>query len=237
MMEFLKYFFPFTKFQMSFADGGDGGNGGDGTGGNEETVSKAEFQKLQESFNNTTKQLSDVKKESDEAKLAILDPDFLEFKESKKAGGKKAEVDLNDTDLESMSRKDFATFIGTTVATELGKELANKTRGIQSTLEKIQADSEVKEATAKYKDFWDYKEEMHVELKRNPSLTIEDSYKLAKQNKHIEKSESEKIAAAKASSEKPGGSSSSNVAPREFKSEAEANEDAWTSVVGDKDQI
>jgi len=218
----------------------------------EEMISKAELDKLQ---SESKQQLEQKQKELDEAKLAVLDPDYLNYLDSKKAGGsakapkagqdKTDELfgDIDPDELESMPRSKFMKLTVKKAAEAMKSapvfdQIKQDLGKIRVTVGDVQAWAEVQDAKAKYPDFWEYREDMQRIVRGNDALTIEDAYKLAKQNRKLEKEKSEKEAAAKAASEKPGGTDSGSVSkPKDYKSETDAAEDAWTQAVGDKETL
>lgn len=235
---------PFLSFAGDGGAGaGDkgGGAGDGGAKGGEDMVPKTELDKI-------TAEHEKTKKELDEARLVTLSPEYLEFQEYKQGKGKRPPADddkgkateVDGTELESMSRKKFATLITDNVVKNIMAELEPHVKKLNATsqmAEKLAAQMEVNKCAAKYKDFWDFKDDMYKLVNANTNLSVEEAYKLAKQNKKIAKDEDEAKAAAAAASEKPGGTAASTAIPKDFKTTQEANDDAWGKVVGDKAEL
>lgn len=227
-----------------------GSEAGKGEQAKEEMVSKADFEKIQSQLSETTKQTDKLRKERDEAKLEVLNPEYLTWLEQKEKTGtttrettaKAADsLGIDEATLEGMSRKEFLKLaVGATaqhLAKHMGPAFDKEIKSIKSTVSDITANLEVKEAEKKYPDFWDYKDQMIDLTKRNDGLRIEDAYKIAKQNIKLEKDAQEKAEALRAQSEKPGGVAKTSTTPKEFKDSSEASEDAWSRIMGDKETL
>ena len=90
--------------------------------------------------------------------------------------------DLHE-DLERLGRKDFMGTILKSVEKMLEKKLENVSTRIESVeteTQEMMIKRLIKEAEGKHKDFWEWKEEMTQLAKRNPHLTPEDAYTLAR---------------------------------------------------------
>lgn len=102
--------------------------------------------------------------------------------------GQQQEEDLdlsNIPDLESMDRKQFADFL-TGHMTKKVKSLiegVNKQVGeVAETAKKTAVETQIEKAAGKFNDFYDWSNEMRDTHKRNPTLTVEEAYKLARAN-------------------------------------------------------
>lgn len=194
-------------------------------------VPKADYEKLQTSHTELTKTVDKLKQDLDEARLTLLDPRYIKAMEQ----GKElpALKPAAGADLDSMSRAQLVELI----VNKVSQQVTDQVNSLKGTVGDMMAGMEVKEASAKYSDFWEYKDAMRALVKKNDSLTIDDAYKLAKANRQYEKSEAEKQAAAKAVAEKPGGIASSAAQPANFKNKEAAADDAWSRIVGDKNEL
>jgi len=66
---------------------------------------------------------------------------------------------------------------------ELDKPRSQKIDGMEKMLMSIAANMDLKNIRAKFRDFDDYKEDIAVVIKRNPSVNFEDAYYIAKSRK------------------------------------------------------
>ena len=204
----------------------------------EDLVSKVEFEKLTTELEKEKKDKGTLQKEMDNLRLEVLDPDYMAFKESKnKPESKKPAVEVDTNELENMPRAKFVDLIVDKVSTAITPKLEQELGKVKQGLQNVMADREVDKCAAKYKDFWDYKQDMLGLVKQNDALRVEDAYKLAKQNRKLEKDEEEQKVAAKAASEKPGGPSAPSMQAKDFKDKDKAAEDAWSKTMGDKQTL
>lgn len=201
-------------------------------------VPKEDYEKLSSS-------VKDLEGKLDEAKLSLLDPDYIDFLESKKGQRveKKIEkaTDLSDKDIEKLSSKQILE-----LATERAKEAilsevapkyeeALKKQG--ATLQDILAYIELGEVEKKYKDFDTYRDDTRKILETSRTqLTIEQAYKQAKLDR-LEKegklTPKEEKDLKTPSSEKPTSSVPGDTMSKSaFKNAGEAAEDAWDRIVG-----
>jgi len=113
--------------------------------------------------------------------LAKLDQKIENVASSNKP---KDEPPVDDySDLEVLSRKDFMDLI----MQRIGKVIDDKLSEVSKQVENVQTSREeeivreqVEKAAKKYKDFWDWRDEMKKLVERNPYLTAEDAYILAR---------------------------------------------------------
>jgi len=162
-----------------------------------------------------------LQEELDQAKLSLLDPKYIAFLETEKGSGKV----IKDVSKELKDGK---------LSPERIEELETKLNRVSVTMEQVLAVMELKEVEGKYKDFGDYRDDTTKVLETSATpLTIEQAYKIAKQNRKDEKSVEEKEKDVKASAEKPGsGGPREEDTPKTFKSKYDAADDAWDKVVG-----
>jgi superfamily II DNA or RNA helicase len=168
-------------------------------------------------------EVSKVKEELEQAKMSLLDPEYIDYLESKK---------------EKPAERDAANEAGLPTKTEfdaLKKELGMTKAAVQDVLAVI----ELKNTEEKYADFKDYKDDVKaiLESSRAP-LTFEQAYLIAKSQKPKEPAKSADPKQAPAY-EKPSGSvPGSDLDKKDFKDADEASSDAWDKVVGPgKDRI
>jgi hypothetical protein len=188
-----------------------------------ETVSK-EYQEKLTAKDSEVKRLQD---ELDNAKLSLLDPKYISFLESER-GSKQV--------IREVSKEVAEGDLSVAKIAELEQRLART----NTTLEQLVAVMEVKEVEAKYPDFNKFREDTTKVLETsNTSLTIEQAYKIAKQNVKDTKTDKEKEMDAKSGAEKPGtGGPREEEPPKSFKDKKLAGEDAWDKVMGSgKDSI
>lgn len=188
-----------------------------------DTVSK-EFQGKLTAKDSEVRKLQD---ELDNAKLSLLDPEYISFLETKKGSAKV----IDDA---SRQLKD-----GNLTPSKVA-ELEAKLNRVSVTMEQVLAVMELKEVEGKYKDFNTYRDDTTKVLETSTTpLTIEQAYKIAKQNRKDNKTDEEKEADINAGAEKPGGGGPREEdEPKVFKSKKEAGDDAWDKAIGKgKDSI
>jgi len=104
--------------------------------------------------------------------------------------------------LNNMSRAEFAAFIRDLTVDAVREQMFNPV--VQSIVsEKVQ--NQIAEASAEFKDFWDYKQEMIQLSNANPALSAKQVYHLAKASKGPAPVPAGKPPLRKASGEAPGG--------------------------------
>ena len=168
-----------------------------------------------------------------------------------KPGEKKDDKKKEDfSDIESLNRKDFLGVILKEVGGLLEDKispLTDKIGGVEKSASQKGIAEQVKQSQDGHKDFWDWKEEMGAEVKKNPYLTPEDAYVLArtgnskKAKEMDEKYEDKKNAGAggedKERLEKVGPfggltPTSGKTVPSENMSTADAAESSWNEIFG-----
>lgn len=200
-------------------------------------VPKEEYEKLGQS-------VKELETKLDEAKLNLLDPDYIDFLESKKGTKveKKVKEAMSDVDINKLSSKQILE-----MATEKAKEALmeevlpkyeNALKKQGATIQDILAYIELGEVEKKHKDFDDYREDIKkiLETSKTP-LSIEQAYKLAKSDKHDKDNpvtEDDKTPEKKPTqSEKPTSTvPGSTLSKTAFKTPEEAADDAWNKTVG-----
>ena len=188
-----------------------------------DTVSK-EFQEQLKAKNS---EVTKLQEELDNAKLSLLDPEYIAYLETKKGSAKvikDVSKELKDGHL-SASRVE---------------ELEAKLNRVSVTMEQVLAVMELKEVEGKYKDFNTYRDDTTKVLETSTTpLTIEQAYKIAKQNRKDNKTDDEKELDARSGSEKPGsGGPRGEEEAKVFKDKKAAADDAWDKAIGrGKDSI
>jgi len=204
----------------------------------EKYVPKEEYEKLSGS-------VKELEAKLDEAKLSLLDPDYIDFLESKK--GKQVEkkvekaMDLSDKDIEKLSSREILELSVSRAKEALLSEVAPKyeeaLRRQDATIHDILAYIELGEVQKKYKDFDDYRDDVRKVLEASRTqLTFEQAYKqakldrLEKEGKLTPKEEKElkTPASEKPTATVPGDTMSKSA----FKNASDAAEDAWNRIVG-----
>ncbi len=113
----------------------------------------------------------------------LLDPSYLEFVAGRGQDGHQQvqrkvvqRAAEEQVDLDSMSNKELVDYILATMRGELRQTVEPVQKGVQF----AEMQRQVNETSAKYPDFWDFRNDM-VNLARNhPTLTAEDAYLIAK---------------------------------------------------------
>lgn len=95
-----------------------------------------------------------------------------------------------DADIEGMSRKDFGQHIVNRVVSQLRKEVLkpveSRVTDAEQRMENDRIGKLVEKASEKYEDFWEFKDEIMAEVKKNAYLEPEEAYHLAR-SKHPDK--------------------------------------------------
>lgn len=192
-----------------------------------------------EDFEKTSATVKDLESKLDEAKLALLDPSYLEFMESKKAGKLEKKIEssvdklLASTDIDKLSNRQLLDLAldkaKEAVANEILPQYQNQLKSMGQTLSDVLAVLELQEVKGKYADFDVYRADTKKILETSTTpLTIEQAYVLAKAGKDASAPK-----AGPTGSEKPtGGTPPGSMQPKSFKTKADAAEDAWNSTVG-----
>jgi len=183
-------------------------------------VPKEDFEKLTKTSN---EEVEKIKGELDQAKLSLLDPDYVAFLDSKKGKEIKEEAKEISEKIEE----------GKASPAEL-KRLEDRMNTISSSVENVLAVLELQAVEKKYADFGDFREATKKILETSAtSLSIEQAYLLSKGQAKTEKTEAEKKAAAKTAAEKPSGTVPGNEpVQKHFTDKGAAGEDAWDKTVG-----
>lgn len=94
--------------------------------------------------------------------------------------------DLSTAELEAMDPKELMQLVVDEIREKEVKPLMEKLEEVTSAQTRSDVSAQVKQAQADYSDFDQWGEEMRAELKKNPSLDVDDAYHLARKN-HPEK--------------------------------------------------
>jgi hypothetical protein len=200
-------------------------------------VPKEDYEKLGNS-------LKELETKLDEANLSLLDPDYIDFIESKKGNKveKKVEKAMADVDLDKLSSRQILELSTQKAKEALMEEVLPKyeeqLKRQGATLQDILAYIELGEVEKKYKDFNDYKDDTRKVLETSKTqLTIEQAYKQAKLDK-LEKDgkltpKDEKELKTPTSTEKPTSTVPGDTMSKStFKNKGDAADDAWERIVG-----
>jgi hypothetical protein len=196
-------------------------------GSKEAKEKESASKEVQEQLKAKESELTKLRDELDNAKLSLLDPEYIAFLETKKGSSKV----IDDA---ARQIKD-----GNMTPSKLS-ELEAKLNKVSVTMEQVLAVMELKEVEGKYKDFNTYRDDTTKVLETSTTpLTIEQAYKIAKQNRKDNKTDEEKEADFKSGSEKPGGGGPrEEEPPKVFKDKKAAADDAWDKSIGKgKDSI
>ena len=216
------------------------------TGGNEDQdnenqnspqgVSQEEFNNLTTNVNKLTELIQGMQVSFGEIKESISNPPTVPSQPD-------PAPTLDFSELETLSRGEFATKIMDTMMDRLKKEVIEPLQGkvgeVEERTEAEKAKALVKEAEGKYKDFWDWKEEIGERVRANPYLTPEEAYHLSraanskkaseldKKYKDNSNEEDESNKGKKYGGMKPG---AGQTAPNENMSKRDAAEAAWEEI-------
>ena len=197
-------------------------------------IPKEEYEKLAGS-------VKDLESKLDDAKLSLLDPDYIDFLETKK--GKQVErvvrKEMSEVDTDKMTSKQILELATERAKEALMEEVMPRYEDIirkqGATIQDILAYIELGEAEKKFKDFGTYRDDIRkvLETSKTP-LTIEQAYKLAKSDKMGDTSPADdKPTKAPTQSEKPTSTVPGDTMSKgSFKNATEAAEDAWDKIVG-----
>lgn len=200
-------------------------------------VPKEEYEKLAGS-------VKELEGKLDEAKLSLLDPEYIDFLETRKGKQvdnkvKREVAKLNTDGMTSQQILEAATERAKqALMEEVLPQYEKVLRQQGSTIQDILAYIELGECEKRYKDFNDYREDTRkiLESSKTP-LTIEQAYKQAKLDKleaegKLTPKEKEELKAP-APQEKPTGSvPKESMSKSGFKSADDAADDAWNKTIG-----
>lgn len=142
---------------------------------NEPTVSKIELDKV-------TAQNAVLSKDLESLKGQLLDQDYLQYLESKKAGRAPAARSVNAPDANSSISNLTLAQLQQVVASQIGQALETTMKPIYGRINELGAKQEVEDVKARYADFDQFKDQVVSILEGTPNteLTIEQAYKIAK---------------------------------------------------------
>lgn len=181
-------------------------------------VPKEDFEKVSK---DAKAQVATLQAELDQAKLTLLDPDYIAFQETKRGRALGNKIEKAEDKLANASSGEI-------------EALRNEINTLRATQENVLAVLELQSVEKRYDDFDDYRDTVKKILETSTTpLTIEQAYLLAKGQSKTEKSDSEKGKAAKSSSEKPSGTvPGESLQQKNFKDKTAAGLDAWDKAVG-----
>ena len=162
----------------------------------------------------------------------LLDPNFIEFMRSKvgdppaKPAGTPAKG--GEPEWDKLSPAELATAL----LAEVNKLIQNAVQPVKAESAVRAAQAQVKEAEGKYPDFWQYKTEMVELAQKNPTLSVDDCYKLAKARMVKRPAAPKPPVASEAPTGAPG--RRANPAAKGIKSNFDQ---VWNKVVGDSETI
>lgn len=172
-------------------------------------------------------EVTKLQAELDQAKMSLLDADYIEYLESKKSTPKEETADEIAAKEKGLPTKtEFDT---------LKKELGMTKAAVQDVLAAL----ELKNTEERYPDFKDYKDQVKTILESSQApLTFEQAYMIAKVSKPADGT-APAAPAKQTESEKPTGSvPGEGLEKKDFKDSNEAGNDAWDKTVGtDKDRL
>lgn len=196
-------------------------------------VPKGDYEKAQATSKTETEKL---KSELEQAKMSLLDPEYISYLEAKKAkieqGGK---FEAPAGELEKMSPKELLQTAITKAVELVEAKTDSRFRRLEQSMSDTLGFLELQVVEKKHPDFGDYRDEV-VKLLGDPKsqLTIEQAYLIAKAAKPAKEGTSEKSEATKKpSGEKPTGSRpAESFQAKDFNNKSDAALDAWDQIVG-----
>ena len=209
---------------------GDKGNTGEPV-----TIAKEDHDKIVADNNSLKEKNSAVEKELIAAKSELLDPEYISYMENKSKT--KEDIIAGGDDLEKLSRKEFVNFLEKGLKSYLNDFTTKNLHPVKVSIQELIAREEVRRCEKIYSDFEEYRQDMIAVVRKDEGINIEQAYKIAKANRKIDKDDTERKTAADAAAEKPGGISGGAAEPKDFKSKEAASDDAWDSVMGNKDRL
>lgn len=96
--------------------------------------------------------------------------------------------DLEDVDVEALSRAEFARYIVNQVQEKLVGPIHERIGSDEEEIQRRQARQEVARLEKEHEDFWDWQDEIAEVLRKHPTLEIEEAYRLARTT-HPDKAE------------------------------------------------
>lgn len=203
---------------------GDAGNVGSGAIDLTKYVAKEDFDKASGS-------IKELEQKLDEAKLSLLDPEYVQFLESKKGKSleKRVSKSLENIDVSKLSSQQIIELAVEKAKEDLLPEIQGQLSRTNQTLADVLAVLELQDVEKRYPDFNDYRDKTKKEIETSQApLTIEQAYLLAKS-----KAGGNIAPATPKGSERPGGNvPSDTLVTKVFKGKSDAAEDAWDQVVG-----
>jgi len=190
--------------------------------------------------------LKEMQVKLEETNLKLLDPEYLEFLESK-SGKRNANTiisnsakvgDISADEMERLSKRELLNLAiertKAAILNEVIPEYRDQVKRLAMTQEDILAVLELQNVEKRYTDFSDYRDDVRklLESSKTP-LTIEQAYKMAKFEKLNDQPAPQLSKTPPPPSEKPGSSPvAEDGAKRAFKTKDDASNDAWNKVVG-----
>lgn len=194
-------------------------------------VGKEDYEKA---LSERDEKLEKLEGELEKAKTSLLDPEYIEYLESKKDSKDEDAGEKNAQDKDLPLKGELTT---------LRKEL-NMTK---AKLYDVLAVMELESARKRYSDFDDYKEEIKETIESSEApLTYDQAYHIAKSAKGPKNKDNADNASGDAKSkanktpetEKPSGSvPGDSLKQKDYKSAQEAANAAWDDTVGDKETL
>jgi hypothetical protein len=184
-------------------------------------VPKEEHEKAEKTYKG---EIETLKSQLEQANMSLLDPDFIQYKESKQSKNLKAEAGKLADKLKDGS-----------LTPEAITAIEERINRISLAVENLLAVQELNGVKDKYSDFESFRDKTKAILESSSTpLTIEQAYLLAKaQEIKIEKTPEEKFRSARSGTEKPGsGIAGEGTEPAKFKDKVSAADDAWDKVIG-----
>jgi predicted Zn-ribbon and HTH transcriptional regulator len=198
-----------------------------------------------EDYERLSGSVKDLEAKLDEAKLSLLDPDYITFLEGKK--GQQANVvahkainTLTAEDVEGLTSKQILDLAveraKEAVISELLPRYEEKLRKQDATMADVLAVLELQDVKERHQDFESFRDATRkiLETSKTP-LTIEQAYKQAKYEAFERgelKSEPEKPPKAPPTEKPTGTVPGDTLTTKTFKGKDDASEAAWNEVVG-----
>lgn len=184
----------------------------------------------------------------DEAKLSMLDPEYIAYLETKKVKSDKPTKTSTviEEDIDNLSTKQLLALsidkAKEAILTDVMPKYEEALRKRDATIKDILAVLELQQVEKKYKDFDSFRTDIKKILENSQTpLTIDQAYKSAKLDRLVAegkldeetKEEITKVITTPKESEKPDGSvPADTITKATFKTKDDASNDAWDKVVG-----
>lgn len=162
--------------------GATGDKGGEGDKGDKGALSDKQFEKIAESMSALASGMQSIQESQTKADARIDAISKAKDKDDKDTQDKNSA--LSDTDLENLSRTEFANSIIDRVIKEVSKQFEqvnDSVKEIRKDAGNASIETEIEKLEGQHKDFWDWKGEIKALATENPNTNIGRLYHMARQ--------------------------------------------------------